>query len=369
MKKQIIGYIVILLSSVVTSTFFTNCADQESYDSASAGTAIDDNASFDLPGNTDIPSNTDLPQGQVGFSEGEVISKAKLALINSRLDAFFDNYFNANPNLPKAIAITYDYQGVFGFYNYSINSEASAEEYAISVCNARYQKKCVILVGGNMFKISSKQLAVIRNQNGSSGRETQARPGQPFTESNFSFLRGSEFVRNYINNTRFKAMALSWNGHLYALASQEDQSRTSRATLEYCQIQSQYRCVLIAEGNTYVWDYMRHQLNWTLPKAGDSISAGATYLPSVPRRLNRDAFQNRYLATVMNGGKGMIMIVPGKQVFARTTPAGSTETREQMIANLQNSCREQYPENGRDKCLLFAENLEVIWNLQDRTNP
>jgi len=365
MKKQIIGYVVILLSSVVTSTFFTNCANQfnlESNNSASPGTVIDDNASFDLPG------NTDLPQGQVDFSEGEVISKAKLALINSRLDAFFDNYFNANANLPKAIAITYDYQGVFGFYDYSINSEESAEEYAISVCNARYQKKCVILVGGNMFKISSKQLAVIRNQNGSSGRETQARPGQPFTESNFSFLRGSEFVRNYINNTRIKAMALSWNGHLYALWSQDDQSSTSRATLEYCQIQSQYRCVLIAEGNTYVWDYMRHQLNWTLPKAGDSISTGATYLPSFTG-LNRDAFQNLYLATVMNGGKGMIMIVPGREIFARTTPAGSTETREQMMANLQNSCRQKYPENGRDKCLLFAENLEVIWNLQDRTNP
>jgi hypothetical protein len=369
MRGQTIWYTIILVSFFIISTFFTNCASQfniEPVNSASVGRTIDSQDSPHFPNN--FPNGSDQPQDLVDFREGEVITKSKLASINPRLEAFFDNYFSADSLKQKAIAVTYDYQGVFGFYGYNLGVD-SAIEYAISVCNARYQKKCVLLVNGNMFKISSAQLRLIKNQNGSAGSETQARLNETFTEGNFSFLRGHEFVRNYINATGLKAMALSWNGNLYSLrSSQSDQASVSRATVELCQIESQFRCVLIAEGNTYAWDYTRHRFNWTLLKAGDDLPNPLNFLPSITN-FNPSSYQTLYLNTILNGGKGMIMIVPGKEVFARTTQPGSTETREQMMSALQNSCREKYPENGKDKCILFSENLKVVWNLQDRTNP
>lgn len=351
MNKKGLWSLTMTILLLSTSLMFNNCAPQfEMKDSnqASSGTVIPV-GSNDLAGQ--IPS----------FQFGEPLTRQKVELLNPTLGSIIESYLTADPSLSKAIAITYDNLGVFGFYDYN-QGESSAIEYAISMCNARYQKKCVLLSKNNTFNLDSNQLIEIRNQNGSSGSESQAQVNQEFSAETMSFLRGHNFVSNYLGVASNKAIALSWKGTLHALWSEQStQEEISRAVVESCQIQSQSRCILLAEGNKYVWDYKSHSMKWTLPLKGSKLTLPVTSIPSIVS-FNQQVFEEQYLAPLSRGGRAILIMVPGRELLARSVEMNSAETREQMIEILTQACRDRYPDT-RDQCLLFTHDLDVVWDI------
>lgn len=358
--------ILILIPIVVTMLFaFNNCGNpnKESFNGAgtsSSSKTPDTNQPSDSPFETDEPvETTPLPPVPKFFQAGDDLSKEELMKISANLGNFFEAY-SAEKTKPKAMAVTWDGVGSVGLYGFSQDA-AGLSSHVISLCNARFQKLCLLLASGDKFTVSHQDLEDAKASGGTKGTGSSIVQGQTIDAATFPFLRGHQTIQDYLSNPNVKAIAASWSGGLVWQATGSaplSQEEMSRMTLESCQLITLKKCVLLAEGNSYVWNWRSKLMAWTLPAAGDALDLAK--LPIVANQYRKDASASVYSSQIASGGHGAIYLVQGGGAAMRVS---ATDSMDLVKADGLKTCEATYP--GKT-CYLYAVDNTVVWEIAEK---
>lgn len=353
-SKKIAAWLII--TPVIASTLFAfnNCAAPGEGMEASSTTAP-----YRTP-DGDGRSTTPPPPTDTNFKFNDTLSKEQLTKVSSSLASFYDAYA-ASPTV-KGMAITWDGQGSVGVFGFEQAQEA-LPSHVISLCNARYQKKCHLLAAGDKFQISYSDFQEGQSKQGLNAENTDVMKGQAISASTFPIMRGHKVISDYLANTNIKAMAMSWTGGLvwqYSATAVRTQEEISRMTLESCQVMTKRKCILLAAGDYYAWDWQTSRMVWSLPAAGQDLKL--TEIPMVSDQYRTDAQASVYQQYINGGGHGAIYVVQGGGATLKVSPAGQ-ETVDQIKAAALKTCQETFP--GQE-CLLYAVDNKIIWDLVEK---
>ncbi len=346
----------LILTPIFASTLFAfnNCAAPSNEMAASSSSTP-----YRTPNNNG-GSTTPTNPGDTNFKVNDTLSQAQLAKVSSSLASFYEAYA-ASPTV-KGMAVTWDGQGIVGVFGFEQSQDGLAS-HVISLCNARYQKKCHLLAAGDKFQISYSDFQEGKNNQGLNAENTDVMKGQAISASSFPMMRGHKVISDYIANTNLKAMAVSWAGGLvwqYSSTAARTQEEMSRMTLESCQVMTKRKCTLLAEGNYYAWDWQTSKMVWSLPAAGQDLKLAE--IPMVSDKYRADAQASVYQQYVSGGGHGAIYLVQGGGATLRASAAGA-ETVDQVKATVLKTCQDTYP--GKE-CLLYAVDNKIVWDMAER---
>ena len=333
------------------------------FNNCSAGGGNKDSGTVMNSSNSPDNNSAGIPISQsspiMDFKIGDTLTKPDLQKISSVLGNFYDTYSKYTAGL-KGMAITSDSLNALGVFGYK-NPSSGFDSFLISLCNARFQKKCVILAKGDNYNISSADLEDLKKTAGQGGMITSIKKGDQIDVSSFPINQGSQTISDYIASTGIKSMAVSWNGALIWQSNSNKtytQAELSRMTIESCQLVTQKKCVLLAEGNLYSWDYKTDIMKWTLPTSGQALDLSS--IPLVGNKYREDAQASSYNSVINSGGHGVIYLVPGGGAYMR---ASSTESTDQLKTTALENCLTTYP--GKE-CILFAIDNSIVWTVLEK---